>query len=165
MSETTSREMSLARFYHGWDGYQRMLIEAIAPLSEEQLALRAAPSLRPAWLIAAHIVGTRVGWFHGLMGEGEPSVATFDPWDEDGAPPRTAAELVSGLNATWAMIRASLERWTPAMLDDPFVRQRNGRSVARTRQWILWHVIEHDIHHGGELFLTLGMHGLATPEM
>src|SRR5438105_1590813 len=29
-----------------------------------------------------------------------------------------------------------------------------------TRAGVVWHVMEHDLHHGGELSLTLGMHGL-----
>src|SRR5437764_5722971 len=156
---------TLTPFYKGADEYQGLLVQALAPLSPEQLALRAAPSLRPAWLLAAHIIGTRVGWFQGVMGEGEPALAAFDPWDEDGAPPRTATELVDGLEATWQMIRGCLDRWTPAMLDDPFTRERPHGTVTRTRQWILWHVIEHDLHHGGELCLTLGMHGLPVPDL
>jgi uncharacterized damage-inducible protein DinB len=156
---------TLTPFYKGWEEYQQMLLQALAPLAPEQLSLRAAPSLRPAWLLAAHIIGTRVGWFQGVMGEGEPALAAFDPWDGDGAPPRTAAELVEGLEATWQMIRGCLDRWTPAMLDDPFTRQRPHGTVTRTRQWILWHVLEHDLHHGGELCLTLGMHGLPVPEL
>jgi hypothetical protein len=53
-------DLTLAPFYQGWDAYQEALVQAIAPLSEEQLALRAAPSLRPVWLLAAHIIGSRV---------------------------------------------------------------------------------------------------------
>jgi hypothetical protein len=30
-----------------------------------------------------------------------------------------------------------------------------------TRAWVTWHVLEHDLHHGGELALALGMQGLA----
>jgi len=30
----------------------------------------------------------------------------------------------------------------------------------RTRQWIIWHVLEHEIHHGGELSLALGNYEL-----
>lgn len=156
---------TLAPFYHGWEQYQQLLVEALAPLSPEQLALRAAPAQRPVWLLAAHIIGTRVGWFQGVMGEGEPALAAFDPWDQDGAPPRSAAELVDGLAATWAMIQGCLTRWTPANLYDPIVHRRGKQSATFTRQWILWHVIEHDLHHGGELFLTLGCHGLPTPDM
>ena len=153
---------TLTAFYKGWDRYQGLLVGAIAPLSPEQLAFHAAPSLRPAWLLAAHIIGARVGWFQGTLGEGDPALAAFDPWEEEGAPPRDAAELVDGLEATWEVIRDCLDRWTPAMLDDPFTTRR-GRAV--TRQWVLWHVLEHDLHHGGELFLTLGMHGLPTPDL
>ncbi len=32
-----------------------------------------------------------------------------------------------------------------------------------TRPWVIWHLIEHDLHHGGEVSLTLGTHGLAAP--
>ena len=156
---------TLAPFYKGWEEYQGLLIEVIAPLSAEQLALSVAPSQRPVWLLAAHIIGTRVGWFQGVMGEGDAAVAAFDPWDAEGAPPRTAVELVEGLEATWRMIAGCLDRWTPAMLDDPFTRQRPRGTVTRTRQWIIWHVLEHDLHHGGELCLTLGTHGLPTPDM
>ncbi len=55
----------------------------------------------------------------------------------------------------------SLARWTPADLDAAFAT-RHGE---RTRQWVIWHVIEHDIHHGGELSLTLGAHGVNAPDL
>ncbi|HEY7036858.1 MAG TPA: DinB family protein [Thermomicrobiales bacterium] len=156
---------SLTRFYDGWPAYQSMLVERIATLTPEQLALQAAPHQRPVWLIAAHIIGTRVGWFHGFMGEGDPSIAAFDPWDFDDAPPRTAAELMAGLTATWQMIEDGLNHWTPENLADSFSRRYGEREVTHPRAWVIWHVLEHDIHHGGELFLTLGSHGLPTPEM
>lgn len=158
-----SGETSLTPFYRGWEEYQRLLIAALAPLTPEQLALAVAPGQRPIWLIAAHIIGTRVAWFR-RMGEGA-AVAEYDPWDMDGAPPRTAAELITGLEATWAMISDCLDRWTPAMLDEAFRRERPDGVVMRTRQWIIWHVIEHDLHHGGEISLTLGTNGLAAPDL
>ena len=36
---------------------------------------------------------------------------------------------------------------------------------ALSRQWVIWHVIEHDLHHGGEVSLMLGTHGLAAPDL
>jgi uncharacterized damage-inducible protein DinB len=154
---------NLTPFYRGWEAYQRLLIAALAPLAPDQLALAAAPGQRPIGRIAAHIIGTRVAWFQ-RMGEGDPALAPFDRWDLDGAPP-TAAELVHGLEATWQMIGACLDRWTPAMLGDEFRRERAGGAVVRSRQWIIWHVLEHDLHHGGEISLTLGTHGLAAPDL
>lgn len=159
----TQHPDTLARFYRGWDEYQRMLVQAVAPLSTEALALRVAPSQWSAGRIAAHIVATRVGWFQGLLGEGDPALAEYDPGgDADDAPPRAVAELVSGLQATWAMVEECLNRWTPGMLTDTFTTHHGQE---RSRQWVLWHVLEHDIHHGGELLLTLGSGGVATPEM
>jgi len=39
------------------------------------------------------------------------------------------------------------------------------RGGTRTRQWIIWHILEHDTYHGGGLFLTLGMDGRPTSEL
>jgi uncharacterized damage-inducible protein DinB len=142
-----------------------MLADRIATLSSDELALRSAPHQRPVWLIAAHIIGTRVGWFHGFLGEGDPAIAAFDPWDADDAPPRSAEELVAGLGETWQMIDDCLRRWTPDDLDKVIVRNYGDREIIHARDWVIWHVLEHDIHHGGELFLTLGIHGLPTPDM
>lgn len=61
---------TLAPFYKGWDVYQQHLTRAIAPLSPDQLALRVAPHLWSIGMIATHIIVTRVGWFHLLMGAG-----------------------------------------------------------------------------------------------
>jgi uncharacterized damage-inducible protein DinB len=34
-----------------------------------------------------------------------------------------------------------------------------------SRSWVIYHVMEHDLHHGGELSLTLGIHGLPGPNL
>ncbi|HEX3271566.1 MAG TPA: DinB family protein [Ktedonobacterales bacterium] len=152
---------SLATYYAGWDRYQDLLVTAVAPLTSEQLALRAAPNQRPAWTIVAHIIAARVWWFHSIMGEGDASLASLQTWDDDGQPQRSAAELEEGLERTWGMINHCLKRWTAADFGQQFVR----RDETLSRQWIIWHVIEHDMNHGGELFLTLGIHGLPTPDL
>jgi uncharacterized damage-inducible protein DinB len=161
----TTEQTHLFPFYKGWDVYQELLVKAIAPLSVAQLSLRAAPHLRSIGENTAHIVGARAGWFHKIMGEGDAEIAAMDAWDLPGAPERTAAELVEGLEATWQMIQNALRRWTPADLEYVFVHTDGNEEERFTRQWIIWHVIEHDLHHGGEVSLTLGMHNLAAPDL
>lgn len=162
----TTQQTHLFSFYKGWDAYQELLLKAIAPLSTEQLNLRAAPHLRSIGENTAHIIGTRVGWFHMLMGEGDAEeIAPMDTWDLPGAPERSATELVRGLEATWQMIQNTLNRWTPADLEHVFVRTRGEEEERFSRQWVIWHVIEHDLHHGGEVSLMLGMHNLAAPDL
>ena len=165
MSE--NQTTSLTTFYKGWDTYQQELSKAIAPLSPEQLALRAAPHLRSIYEIATHIIAVRARWFHNVMGEGNEDIAAIAGWDRGKAsiPVYSAEELVSGLDTTWQLIQHALARWTPADLEYIFEGTRNGEAYRLSRQWVLWHVIEHDLHHGGELSFSLGMHGLAAPDI
>jgi uncharacterized damage-inducible protein DinB len=151
---------SLALVYKGWDVYQGQLVKAISPLGAEQLVLRAAPHLRSVGLIAAHIVGARVRWFHRLMGEGGVDIDVLGSWDRPEAPVRRSAELMVGLEESWQLIQNLLARWTLADLGHVFEGTYGGEEYSLTRQWIIWHVIEHDLHHGGEISITLGAHGL-----
>jgi uncharacterized damage-inducible protein DinB len=161
----TEQQTNLLSFYKGWDAYQALLIKAIAPLSSEHLALRVAPHLRSIGENVAHIMSGRVSNFHLLMGDVSAEMALLETWDEPGAPPRSAAELVSGLEATWQMIQAALVRWTPANLDDVFVEVQNEKPYSFTRQWLIWSTIKHDLHHGGEVSFTLGAHHLEALDL
>ena len=161
--------LPLITFYKGWETYQRNLVEVIAPLSSAQLALPAASHQWTIGMLAQHIVANRVWWFQVWMGEGSPDLAPIAHWDpgEGGETPTLeAAELVAGLKSTWDMIAGALARWTPADLEYVFsppasLSEEEKRIFGeRTRQWILWHVLEHEIHHGGELSLALGGYGL-----
>jgi uncharacterized damage-inducible protein DinB len=158
-------DSTLSTFYKGWEDYQGQLVKALAPLTPDQLALRADPALRQVGTIAAHIVGARTRWFLQAIGEGNQNLASMATWGRDGDPPHNAAELVYGLEATWQMIREALDRWTPEEFARPFQIERHGESHTFTRQWIIWHLIEHDLHHGGEISFSLGMHGVPALDL
>ena len=144
----------------GWQVYQNDLVRAVAPLTGDQLALRLTTDLRSAMTLTAHIVATRVWWFHMVMQEGPSELKPMLTWDEEGEPARSAAELVDGLERTWAVVAAGLQRWTEADLAEVFYRPGGDGSESYSRQWIVWHVLEHDLHHGGELSFLLGAHGV-----
>jgi uncharacterized damage-inducible protein DinB len=156
---------SLAQVYGGWEAYQQRLVTAIAPLRPEQLALQAAPHLRSIWVLTAHLISARVWWFHFVLREGPASIAPLVEWDDEGAPARAASELVGGLNTTWGVIQPALARWTIADLAQTFQRPGVEPPKLYTRQWVIWHVVEHDLHHGGELSFALGMHGLPAIDL
>ncbi|MEO7022256.1 MAG: DinB family protein [Ktedonobacteraceae bacterium] len=165
----TVQTLPLTTFYSGWAGYQRGLVEIIAPLSPEQLALPASSHHWSMGMIAQHILSDRVWWFQLWMGQGSPDLAPiihWNPGDEEGLPVRSASELAAGLEATWHMIADALARWTPADLGHVYqppasLSEEEQKSFGElTRQWIIWHVLEHEIHHAGELSLALGNYGL-----
>ncbi len=164
----TEHSFPLAPFYKGWDNYQQQLVHAVAPLSPEELTLGVAPHLRSIGSNAAHIIGARAGWMYYVLKEGDENLATLSKGYEPGQPAKTAAELVSGLETTWQVIQDALQRWTIADLDEVFHDiDENGEEEEETftRQWVIWHLIEHDLHHGGEISFALGMHGLAAIDL
>ena len=153
--------MSLLPFYQGWDTYQARLIRAIEPLSVGQLSLRAAPHLRSIGENTAHIVGTRAGWLFYQLEQGGENLVSLASWNGPDHPVHSAAELVNGLQATCQVIQDALNHWTIADLDGVVHdTDDNGQDHAYTRQWVIWHLLTHDMHHGGELSFTLGLHGL-----
>jgi uncharacterized damage-inducible protein DinB len=154
-------------FYKGWEHYQELLIKALVPLTPEQLALRPAPHLRSISEDVRHLIGARTRWCHLVLGLGDETFAAFGEWDSRDAPERSAAELVSGLRGSWQVLRAALADWSPADLayTIPNTDREPGEPEVFTRQWVIWHLIEHDLHHGGELSQLLGIHGLAAPEL
>jgi uncharacterized damage-inducible protein DinB len=163
------QHFSLARCYQGWDSYQRHLVTAITPLSPEQLAWRAAPDLRSLGEQVSHIVAVRARWLSLDLREGGPELAALTGWDgwtldpqrdRPVTPPSDAPALAQGLETTWRVLHGALERWTVADLLEVFPPTFPGED-GFTRQFVLWHLLEHDIHHGGELSFALGMHGLS----
>jgi uncharacterized damage-inducible protein DinB len=158
MAEDTT---TLTTFYTSWKTYQDHLIETLATLTPSQLALRAAPGLRSLGEIVVHIIGCRRVWFTGFLGEdGGADVRASARWDEPEASVPSAAELAAVLDRTWQVMADCLARWRPADMQQTFADERNGKHVELSRAQVVWHVLEHDLHHGGEVSLTLGLHGI-----
>jgi uncharacterized damage-inducible protein DinB len=154
--------IALAPFYQGWETYQELLIKGLSPLTLEQLSLRTAPQLRSIGENVAHIIGVRAGWFYYVLEIKNEKLAALESWSQPDQPARSVAELVRGLEETWQVMEESINQWSA---DDLAVTVRdideNGEEQLYTRQWVIWHLIEHDIHHGGEVSLTLGTFGLS----
>jgi uncharacterized damage-inducible protein DinB len=162
---------SLVTFYKGWENYQQALVASIAPLSPEQLARPVAPHYLSIEGLLAHMIDARVSWFSGWMGEENAEMVHWrERWNSGRPAVHEAAELVAMIEKTWHVISSALARWTSTDLDQlippPASHQAWLQSQgleeepAHTRQWIIWHVLEHEIHHGGQVSLALGTHGL-----
>ena len=154
----------LMMFAREWHTYQTALSAALKPLAPEQLALRAAPDLRSIDELARHIIGARAGWFSWVLDAGDADFKAYERWHRPGTP-KTASELVAGLDATWQVMQQTIARYSLADLQEEITRERGGQTRIFTRGWVIWHVMEHDLHHGGEIAYSLGMHGLQAPDI
>ncbi len=160
---------TLTTFYASWKEYQDNLKKALAPLTAEQLELRAAPHLRSVGEIALHIVGCRAYWFIQFLGEdGGEEMKVYTDWNEMavGLAPRTssptASELVQGLDYTWQFMADCLARWRSADMQQTFPDEWDGQQVDLSRARVVWYVMFHDMHHGGEISLTLGIQDIPS---
>jgi uncharacterized damage-inducible protein DinB len=155
----------LTTFDRSWQAYGQRLREALSPLTAQQLSLRSAPGLRSIGEIAMHIIGCRVSWLIEFLGESmDEELKEYAARNEAAlrqeTPALPAAELVKGLDLSWRLMADCRSRWSSADMRQTFTDDWDGEKVELSRAWVVWHPLEHDLHHGGELSLTLGIHGL-----
>jgi len=145
--------------YQGWHEYQDNLIKAITPLNPDQLGLRVAPELLSVGEIAAHIASSRAIWFH-IMGEGDEEFKTIGRWKVRGEISKNREEIIKGLNTTWDGMHEIIASWTTEDWKKTWPDEDDESTPdILTREWIIWHLMEHDLHHGGEISIILGAHG------
>jgi uncharacterized damage-inducible protein DinB len=157
--------------YHMWPQYNRRLRDVTAALTDEQLAIRPAPDLLPIWATVGHTAAMRVYWLCEVVGEPGAETtpfwrdgATID-WADDLDHPRSADELATGLDSSFAVVEGCLDRWTTDMLSDEIERGYAGTVQVHTRSSILQRMLTHDAWHAGELSQTLGINGLPQPDL
>lgn len=171
MSDTSK---SLLTVYDGWAGHQQALMSAVIGLSPEQLAWRGADHLRSAGELIGHIATGRISWIHDVLGVeseavdqwlGESCIETHAGHRLKPGVDQDASVLAVGLDATWHMIESALSKWTVSDLNRTFHHPYQGKTYVVPYQWVLWRIMSHDIHHGGELAFALGMQGVAIEEL
>ena len=155
---------SIGPFNEGWRKANSRLVEGVAKLSDDQLALRVGGYM-PIWAIAGHAAGVRVYWLCGVLKEAGAETTPFtdpsgDGWEDHLDQPRRAADLVEAFETSWNIVERCLATWTPGMLTEEFRRVRDGAVQIHTRQSVLMRLITHDAFHAGEISTILGMHGL-----
>lgn len=164
----SARAVALAAVYAGWAHDQRLMVGSVAPLTADQLALRAAPHQHDIGHLAAHIAAARARMIHWILGEGDDGLDALARWDGFDQPAslaiRPVAELVRGLEASAAAIQDALARWKVDDLDEVVEWRYDGDTHTYTCQRMIWNLVRHDYHYYGEIALTLGIHGLAAPD-
>lgn len=150
-------EIAETRVMQSWQDYQAALVRAIAPLTDAQLRQRVIPNQRTPGEIAEHIVFGRALHLYRTLGREASALTPVLTWDDADDPPRSASEIVQGLEQTWRVITATLLRGAPA--DSLF--DQDEVAVVQT----LWGLLDHDLPHAGELALLLGAAGLPGVEI
>jgi uncharacterized damage-inducible protein DinB len=141
-----------ARAFDSWSDVQEASKRAIAPLTTEQLQRRVLPGRRTPGEIAEHIVFGRAFHLKRALGDAAADLTPLLSWDHPAESPRTAAEILAGLDATWQVIVAAIMSGAAtdviAVGEEPSALQ------------LVWGLLDHDLPHAGQLSLLLRAGGL-----
>ena len=151
--------------YEGWAERQRQLLEAIRPLSLEQMQLRPVPGEWSIWELASNMAGGRLYWLCFILGEdntGAEDLFQDGGWEDTPENPRTAAELIDAFERTWAVVDRCLERWGSELNREVTATDWWGRQITVSPGWVLWRLMSHEVHHSSEIALILRIHGLPS---
>jgi uncharacterized damage-inducible protein DinB len=148
--------MNAQEMFTRWNKVRQGLLDALDKLSDEQLDFTPRAGLWSVREIVVHIAGTEDGWLRHYAA---------NRWHENLLKPAdypTRASLKTLLDEQHAVttvqfaddIEAALARvctlpWGPQV----------------TMDWAVWHVMEHEIHHRGEIYLMLGLLGHEAPDV
>jgi len=141
-------------------------VHAIKPLTVGQLAWRPVEGMRSVGGVASHIILGRVSWCQMMEAPGSMDLAKrAEVFDSVEVNIGDADVLVDWLQASWRVIANMLAQWKPADLMKAYPLPYEGINYSVSRQWMLWRILAHDLHHGGELAVMLGMQGIPIPEL
>jgi uncharacterized damage-inducible protein DinB len=151
------------------DDQLRLLREALEGLETKHLEWQPHPGINTIGMLLAHLAVVEVFWFNvgaaemPLEPDGDNLIlATIGiRMDDDGLPlaadgrhPSTlagkgAADYLQMLDSARRAIHETLQKWTDADLARTFKR----REIATSREWTLYHVLEHFAAHFGQILL------------
>jgi uncharacterized damage-inducible protein DinB len=152
--------------YSNWSRYDRAVRDAVAAVTDEQLALRPTPERWPMWATVGHLACQRVSWLCGFAGEPGAETTPFPdalhrcPGDEYLEPAMSADQLVEALNSTFRIVENVLDRWTIDTLDEEIRRTFGDEEWVHTRGSVIQRVFAHDVYHSAEVNEILGAAGL-----
>ena len=166
MSDVTIRPA-----YGTWPKYNQRLRDAVAALTDEQLAIQPSPERWPLWATVGHTACQRVFWLCDFAGEPGADTTPFTnaafncPGDDDLEHVLSAVALAEALDSTFQIVGRCLDRWTPDMLNEEIRRPEWDASWVHTRGWVIQRVLSHDVYHTAELNEALGIAGLPQVDL
>ncbi len=115
--------------------------------------------------LAIHIADGRVDWFRRIAPERcellVRMMSNRTPNELNGH----ADSICGWLNTTYSMVEKTLEEWSVDDLSVTFHHPYQGNVYAVSRQWTIWRIMAHDIHHGGQLSELLSLEGIFPIEL
>ena len=163
--------------YPTWGLLNRRIVEAIAPLDDQQWAQGISPDRGgsadspgperwPLWAVVGHLAYQRVFWLCDFAGEPGAATTPFTnaawscPGDEDLVNVLNAGQLTTALSATFAIVERVLDTWPLDSLEEVIDHSDLEEGWRHSRGFVLDRVHAHDLWHAAEASEILTALGL-----
>jgi uncharacterized damage-inducible protein DinB len=154
--------MKLSEFFSNFFDVRKQLIDMTKNLTQEQLDW--SPPGHPAKIgkLLAHIADCEYFWVAQVATgkDPEPDFTRFDnasTWDE----------IKPLLDETFDIMKEYLEsedieNWQTVKYD---FTDKKGKNHHFTKEWLIWHVVEHQARHRGQIMMMMRTQGLDVPDV
>ena len=137
-----------------WGEARTLLVEAVQTLQDSDLAYTPGGGLRSIGENVAHIGQGEDFWCSRVVDQ------PMGVWDAAEDPQlATVSGLLRRLDELHQKTLGHLSALEASALEE----QIETRRGPRTKHWVFWHIIEHEVHHRGEVFFAMGIHGTPPP--
>lgn len=145
-------KMKLSHLFSHWKQLNKDLLWTIDQFSDDDLFYRPFDGSWTVGDIMLHIPDAEDGWFRYAV------TRELSDWPSFTIDEYPNIEAIKGLiSDVHARTEAFLDKQEIADLER--MVKLPWKEAERSLGWIIWHVIEHEIHHRGELSLILGTLG------
>jgi uncharacterized damage-inducible protein DinB len=148
-----------------WNDNRALLMKVAGALRDEDLDRSPAPGFRSVGEVLRHVIAAEERWWHGGI-----HARPYEAWRPRGWDRMTDEEkqtsrrdrfpstqaILEGLQAAHAPVDAFLRETEAADLCE---KRRATWDEENTLRWILWHLVEHDQHHRGQIYTRVRMLG------
>ncbi len=150
--------MKLSDVFSNYYTIRKELLDGVRNLTQEQLDWSPPNHKNTIGYLLGHIAGCEHWWIEGVArGSIDYQGDRFDN-------ARELPEILDLLDEQFRVFSGWLARETTDDWDEVFYEVK-GRDEKVSKRWLVWHVVEHQARHRGQIFMMLRMQGLDVPDV
>ncbi len=144
-------------------------LKGVCTMSKDQLFAPPVEGEYPIGAYLMHLCECDIHWLEVISGttvrDELKAECYFDKWfDSSGepSPPESAPEVetyASLMNRTRTMFLNYLSTLSDNDLESKVIMKSRKGDIEISRKWIIYHIIEHEAHHRGQMFMLIRMAG------
>jgi len=153
--------MKLSDFFSNYFTVRAEMLDAVKNLTQEQLDWKPERHPNSIGKLLAHIAEAEYWWITLVAAQKEQyAKGCFDQFKEGRSLDANLALLESTFNDMRQYLESEgIEDWDEVFYDVL------GRKEKASKRWLIWHVVEHQARHRGQIFMLMRMQELDVPDV